>query len=214
MKPLVIFAAVIIAVGAFVAHYADKALVNPVQIQKSGQTNTSTSSSDSMSATSSGRNLSSLPQSNSMPNPQSITSPPSANTPPKPQLPQVVTLSRSVTLRDDGKGHFQTNARVDGLRVDFMVDTGASMVTLRKTTAAQLGFHPGERDFTVQIQTANGVVKGAVMRLNMVEVETIVVRDVQAFVLPDEILQTNLLGMTFLSRVRWTYDRGRFVIEQ
>jgi aspartyl protease family protein len=42
----------------------------------------------------------------------------------------------------------------------------------------------------------------------------IVVRDVPALVHPDEVLGVNLLGMSFLSRVRWTYERGRLVIEQ
>ena len=35
-----------------------------------------------------------------------------------------------------------------------------------------------------------------------------------ALVVPDESLSTNLLGMTFLSRVKWTHDRGRLVLEQ
>ena len=52
------------------------------------------------------------------------------------------------------------------------------------------------------------------MQLDRVEINGITVRDVQAFVVPDEALSTNLLGMTFLSRVKWTHDRGRLVLEQ
>jgi aspartyl protease family protein len=208
MRVLLVFVVIIVAFGVAVARYADKVIVNPDPKAESRP-----SSSEAMTATSAGRNLASMPSSNSMPNPTSITTPP-PSAPAKPPLPQVVTLTRSVTLRDDGKGHFRTNARVDGLRIEFMIDTGASMVTLRKSTAAQLGFHPGEREFKIQTQTANGVVKAAIMRLNMIEVESIVLRDVDAFVLPDDILGMNLLGMTFLSRVRWTYDRGKLVIEQ
>ena len=40
------------------------------------------------------------------------------------------------------------------------------------------------------------------------------VRDVSAVVVPDEALAMNLLGMTFLSRVKWTHDRGKLVLEQ
>ena len=36
----------------------------------------------------------------------------------------------------------------------------------------------------------------------------------QALVVADEALSTNLLGMTFLSRVKWTHDRGKLVLEQ
>ena len=38
--------------------------------------------------------------------------------------------------------------------------------------------------------------------------------DVEAMVIPDDQLNTNLLGMTFLSRVKWTHEHGRLVLEQ
>jgi aspartyl protease family protein len=40
------------------------------------------------------------------------------------------------------------------------------------------------------------------------------VRNVSALVLPDEALQQNLLGMSFLSRIRWQYQGGRLELEQ
>jgi aspartyl protease family protein len=40
------------------------------------------------------------------------------------------------------------------------------------------------------------------------------VRDVPALVVPDNVLNVNLLGMTFLSRVRWSHERGRLMLEQ
>jgi aspartyl protease family protein len=121
---------------------------------------------------------------------------------------------RSVTLRSDGRGHFRVEARVEGRPVDFMVDTGASMIALRETAAARLGIHPSARDYTVKTQTANGVGKAARVRLNRVEVDGITVRDVEAFVVPDSALSVNLLGMSFLSRVKWSHDRGKLVLEQ
>jgi aspartyl protease family protein len=48
----------------------------------------------------------------------------------------------------------------------------------------------------------------------MVEIGNIVVRDVAAQVVADEALGMNLLGMSFLSRVRFTHDRGKLVLEQ
>jgi len=41
--------------------------------------------------------------------------------------PQVANY-RTVTVRSDRLGHFQVEGAVDGRRIDFMVDTGASMV--------------------------------------------------------------------------------------
>ena len=121
---------------------------------------------------------------------------------------------RTVTLQSDRRGHFQVDARVDGRAVDFMVDTGASVIALRESAAAKLGIHPAVRDYTARASTANGVVKAAPVMLNRVEVNGITVRDVMAFVMPDEGLSTNLLGMSFLSRVKWTHDKGRLVLEQ
>jgi len=40
------------------------------------------------------------------------------------------------------------------------------------------------------------------------------VRDLRALVVPDTALSVNLLGMSFLSRVRWTHERGKLIIEQ
>jgi aspartyl protease family protein len=120
---------------------------------------------------------------------------------------------RTVTLSDNGRG-FQVEARVDGRSIDFIVDTGASTIALRETAAAKLGIHPSARDYTIKTQTANGVGKAARVQLDRVEINGITVRDVAAVVVPDEALSTNLLGMSFLSRVKWTHDRGKLVLEQ
>src|SRR3954466_3089476 len=121
---------------------------------------------------------------------------------------------RTVTLHSDGRGHFQGDARVDGRSIDFLVDTGASAIALRESAAAKLGIHPSAREYSIKMQTANGIGKAARVQLGRVEVGGITVRDVDALVVPDESLSTNLLGMTFLSRVKWSHDRGRLVLEQ
>ena len=122
---------------------------------------------------------------------------------------------RSLSIPRDARGHFQTNGRIDGQRVDFMVDTGASMVALRERDANKLGIFPAARDYTGRSSTANGIVKVAPVRLSSLEVNGIRVYDVQAMVLPDEALNVNLLGMSFLSRVRrFEMANGRLVMEQ
>jgi aspartyl protease family protein len=98
--------------------------------------------------------------------------------------------------------------------IDTLVDTGASSIALRESSAARLGIHPSARDYNIKMQTANGVGKAARVTLNRIELGGITVRDVGALVIPDEALSTNLLGMTFLSRVKWSHDRGRLVLEQ
>ncbi len=133
---------------------------------------------------------------------------------PQPKPASYSHATRTTTLQADRGGHFQVNARVDGRYIDFMVDTGASLIAMRESSAARLGIFPTVSDYKYKTQTANGVGRAARVRLNMVEVNGITVRDVDAFVIPDQQLTTNLLGMTFLSRVKWTHDRGRLVLEQ
>jgi aspartyl protease family protein len=122
--------------------------------------------------------------------------------------------SRSVTIPRDGRGHFTVEARVDGRRLQFMVDTGASIIALRESAAAKLSIYPSPRDYTIGVQTANGVGRAAEVRLNSVEIDGIVVRDVRALVMPDKALGENLLGMSFLSRVKFSHERGKLVLEQ
>jgi aspartyl protease family protein len=127
---------------------------------------------------------------------------------------QAAGSSRTVKLDSDGRGHFRVDARVDGRPISFLVDTGASAVVLRESSAAQLGIFPRSSQYTGRSQTANGVAKYAPVRLNRVEVNGITVHDVAAAVMADDALAVNLLGMTFLSRVKFTHDRGRLVLEQ
>jgi aspartyl protease family protein len=129
--------------------------------------------------------------------------------------PAPVTYSRSVVIEPDRQGHFRVEARVDGRRLDFMVDTGASVIALTARDAARLGIRPSRSEHTATVKTANGSVKAAPTQLRAVEVDGITVRDVPALVLPDEALSENLLGLSFLSRLRrFEYARGKLVLEQ
>jgi aspartyl protease family protein len=123
--------------------------------------------------------------------------------------------NRSVSISRDGRGHFQTEGRIDGQRVGFMVDTGASVIALNETSAARIGVRPSQNDYDATVTTANGKVKAARTRLAMVDVGGLIVRDVDALVLPDEALSENLLGLSFLSKLkRFEFANGRMVLEQ
>ena len=122
---------------------------------------------------------------------------------------------RSISIAQDGRGHFQTDARIDGQRIDFMVDTGASVVALNERSAARLGLRPSRSDYNATVATANGSLKAARARIPMMDVGGLIVRDVEAMVLPDEALSENLLGLSFLSKLRrFEYSNGRLVLEQ
>jgi aspartyl protease family protein len=122
---------------------------------------------------------------------------------------------RSLLISRDPRGHFLTEARIDGQRIGFMVDTGASVIALNETSAARFGLRPSRGEYNAAVTTANGTVKAARMRIAMVDVGGLVVRDVDALVLPDEALSENLLGLSFLSKLkRFEYANGQMVLEQ
>src|SRR5260370_37373145 len=122
---------------------------------------------------------------------------------------------RSLSLPPDDRGHFLTEGRIDGQRIGFMVDTGASVIALNETSAARFGLRPSRGDYNSTVTTANGTIKAARTRLAMVDIGGLVVRDVDAMVLPDEALSENLLGLSFLSKLkRFEYANGKMVLEQ
>jgi aspartyl protease family protein len=134
-------------------------------------------------------------------------------TPPAETVGQAGT--RSLSISRDARGHFETEGRIDGQRIAFMIDTGASVVALNESSAARFGLRPARNDYRATVTTANGVVKAAPARLAMVDVGGLVVRDVEAMVLPDEALSENLLGLSFLSKLkRFEYANGKMVLEQ
>lgn len=123
--------------------------------------------------------------------------------------------SRSVVISPGVNGHFQVSGEVDGRRLNFMVDTGASVIALTARDAAMLGIHPAESEYRAMVRTANGTVRAAPVTLSRVEIEDIVEYNVGAMVLPDGALGDNLLGLTFLSKLRkFEYSDGRLVLEQ
>jgi aspartyl protease family protein len=122
--------------------------------------------------------------------------------------------SRTITIRQSNNGHFQVEAMVDGRRMDFLVDTGATSIALRESDAARLGIHPAVSDYTMRSSTANGIIRVAPVSLDRVEVGDITVRNVDAVIIPDQALSQNLLGMSFLSRVRWQQENGQLVLDQ
>src|SRR3954469_25150957 len=120
-----------------------------------------------------------------------------------------------VSIPRDFRGHFQAIGRIDGQHINFMVDTGASVVALNERSAARFGLRPSRSEYNATVSTANGTIKAARTRIAMMDVGGLIVRDVDAMVLPDEALSENLLGLSFLSRLkRFEYANGQMVLEQ
>ncbi len=111
----------------------------------------------------------------------------------------VTPVEKSVTLYAQN-GHFFAEAEVEGKKVMFMVDTGASVIALSRDDARRLGITPSERDFNQLVSTANGTTRGAPVTLDSVAIGPIDLRYVDAMVVEGD-MQGSLLGMSFLNRL-------------
>jgi len=110
-------------------------------------------------------------------------------------------------------GEFSIAARVDGARVTFLFDTGASMVVLTAADARRAGIDTRGLVFDVPVATANGSALAAEIRLDQVAVGPIVMRGVPALVARPSALDESLLGMSFLERLKsYTVERGRLIL--
>ena len=105
----------------------------------------------------------------------------------------------SVVLTADARGHFLPTGSINGTTVRFLVDTGASMISIGANDAKRIGIDPGkgERGIT---NTANGQAVVSRVKLNTVRVGDIVLHNVDALVHQND-LPVTLLGMSFLNRM-------------
>jgi aspartyl protease family protein len=100
------------------------------------------------------------------------------------------------------EAHFSIAASVNKQNTDFVLDTGASAVVLTHDTAQQLGLLANEDSYTQTVSTANGLTKVAPIRINELRIASIILQDVKASVARQGELDENLLGMSFLSRLK------------
>ena len=106
----------------------------------------------------------------------------------------------AISFRANAQGHFVVEADVDGTALRFLVDTGASDVSLSPADAERLGFDLAGLDYTRRYRTANGMIRGAPVRLARVAIGPIVLDDVRASV-NEAAMKHSLLGMSFLERL-------------
>jgi len=113
-----------------------------------------------------------------------------------------VKRSGIATAKRDRSGHFTFKARIDGKYIRVLVDTGASAVAINRTTAKRIGIKLSNNDFRYNAKTANGTAKYAKAVLKEVLIGGVRVRNVKAAVLDDMALDTTLLGMSFLNKLK------------
>jgi aspartyl protease family protein len=113
----------------------------------------------------------------------------------------VETAPGEVVLRASADGHFYANATVDGVAIRFLVDTGASSITLSAEDARRVGFDPTALDYFLPVTTASAAALAARVSLDEVRLGSIALQNLTAAVMPPGTLDRSLLGMSFLDRL-------------
>lgn len=113
-----------------------------------------------------------------------------------------------VVLKRNRAGHYVADGSINGHKVTFLLDTGATQVALSINLAKQLDLIAGTR---VQVQTANGPALGYQSTLNSVRLGSIEVRNVSALITEGMEGNNVLLGMSFLKQLEFT-QRGDSLI--
>lgn len=116
-----------------------------------------------------------------------------------------------IPLSNDG--HYWVNATVNGQRLRFLIDSGASITAIAQQTANALSLPPDPARTMVVIQTANGPVTAQRSILPALEIGSISASDLPVIVSP-AFGTVNVLGMNFLGKLKsWRVEDGSMVLE-
>lgn len=119
---------------------------------------------------------------------------------------------QELRLVPDTRGHYAVQGSINGASVRFLVDTGASLVSMGVAEAVRAGidYRKGRQSTSM---TANGPTQIWVVRLDKVQVGGIVLHGVEAAV-HENALPVVLLGMSFLNRTDMRRDGGFLVLRK
>ena len=117
----------------------------------------------------------------------------------------------SVVLAADTRGHFLTEGQVNGAPIRFLVDTGATMISLPFAEARRLGIDMSKGQQGTAM-TANGPAVVYRVKLDTVRIAGLELHNVDALVHEGAGLNVALLGMSFLSRVEMLREGERLTL--
>ena len=119
---------------------------------------------------------------------------------------------RRIVLHAGSNGHFRTLGQINGRTVTFLVDTGASVVSVSAAEADRIGLNYRASQ-PVQMQTANGSTTGWLVKLHSVRLGSMDVFDVEAIVSAAPMPYV-LLGNSYLTRFQMTRTNDQLVLER
>lgn len=120
----------------------------------------------------------------------------------------LTTAAGEAMLHRNWDGHYRAEARVNGVAMELMIDTGALIVLLPYEKAGALGIDPEQLDFSMSVTTANGTTTVAPIRLASIAIGPVSAQNVDAAVAHPGKLKIGLLGLSFMDRLSEISFRG------
>ncbi len=123
----------------------------------------------------------------------------------------VIGNTAEVKLQRNPWGHYLANGTINGGEVTFLVDTGATYVSVPKHIADKLDLKKGTRGYS---STANGTIEIFMTTINQLELGAIDMRDVRATINPHMKEDEILLGMSFLKKLELVQQGDTLLLRQ
>ena len=120
--------------------------------------------------------------------------------------------SKEVVLQTNASNAYMASGKINDSPVLFLLDTGATQVSIPERVALSLGLKGEGRSSTVQ--TASGTVAVQNVILDKLSIGNIDLTYVAAVINPADRGETILLGMSALKRLQFTHDDGRLILRQ
>lgn len=110
-------------------------------------------------------------------------------------------------------GHFWVQASLNGVPVDFLVDTGATYTGVSPGVAARAGLMPDRNDAGVLLETANGTIVARMATAGSLRFGGIAASGLPVAIGPDNGAETNVIGMNLLSQLGgWRVEGNRLIL--
>ncbi|HEX8126383.1 MAG TPA: TIGR02281 family clan AA aspartic protease [Allosphingosinicella sp.] len=122
---------------------------------------------------------------------------------------QIVAVGKELRIRKSMDGHFWVNGELNGKKVRFLVDSGATVTSISSDTAALADIEPG--GLPAIVQTANGTVQVGRARAERLKVGSIERRNMAVHV-SEAFGPMNVLGMNFLSSLSGWGVEGQWLV--
>lgn len=110
-------------------------------------------------------------------------------------------------------GHFWVEARLNGVPVEFLVDTGATYTGVSARIAGKAALVPDPNDRGVILDTANGPIVARMSTADSLRFGSIDAHGLPIAIAPDNETETNVIGMNLLSQLAsWRVEGGKLIL--